>query len=133
MHYKLKHLWRVIKDFPSDLWWNLKNYYRWAPILWNNYDFDWAYMARIMEFKLRLMIENTDYWHVVGAEKSKREMQITAHLLKRLIDDDYQLPFNQPWSTKLQWKWTKHVDHLKKHDLEMLSKMLNTKMLSWWD
>jgi hypothetical protein len=65
------------------------NVIRWIPIVWNDNDWDWYYLSRVMEYKLRKMSKSfKEEGMCVGSEKRAKEMLICAELLKRLMKDD---------------------------------------------
>lgn len=82
LFYPLRNAWR-------DLCNGLRNLRRWAPVIWWDADFDWDFLAEIMERKLRWMAEDTRNWHVCGAELDRKRMLLCAELLRRLRDDEY--------------------------------------------
>lgn len=136
--------------FRYDLPRGIKNYWRWRRIIWEDCQWDWETLARIMEFKLRLMAKATDDWHVMSASRSKRQMLIAAHILKRLREDNYdpyvvQFPGDpEPCLIKGFGDWMKpdrqmtrlsckRADMQAKNELELLGKILVKHMRSWWD
>jgi len=57
------------------------NIIRWTPIIWDDADFDWAYLARIMEYKLRRMSKTIGDGYIANAERYSRQMLICAAIM----------------------------------------------------
>ncbi len=126
-------LWpRIVWSACEDIWHGIKNIFRWAPVIWFDADFDWEYLAEVMEYKLRRMSKRAgDARIVVGWNSTARQTLICAELLKRLREDDYcerakacGLPDGAVY---------RHASSNQKHDLQYLGKILSRHMLSWWD
>ena len=79
--------------------------------------------------------------NLVRSEQTAKELLIVAELVKRIREDEYvfnkgymefvqkehQLPKNKAKS------FYKLVDRNRKADLELLTKILKRKLLTWWD
>lgn len=100
--------------FAYDVYSGIKNIIRWTPVIWNDQDFDWAYMASIMEYKLRRMHKLfKTHGHHINSEKDAQKMLICAELLHRLIEDNHDKQSNQ---------------YCKDFGI-----LMGKHMLSWWD
>lgn len=111
-----------IKSCVGDVFRGARNVIRWIPVIWDDFDWDWAPLARIMEYKLRRMSRLFANGNHVGCEKDSRRMLICANLLKRLADDDYfdpQHPYN--------WR------HRANYDREYCFKLMSKHFCDWWD
>jgi hypothetical protein len=87
---------------------------RWTPIIWKDRDFDWEYMADIIEYKLRRMNKFFEtYGNRMDSTKQAREMLIAAELLRRIKSDD---------NPKMTSEYCR-----------MLGRLMGRKMLTWWD
>lgn len=75
---------RFIPGFARDIYWGVRNLWRWLPVIWRDQDFDWDALAEIMRVKLLWMAEDTKTWHVVGADKNRKQMLICADILRRI-------------------------------------------------
>ena len=66
----------------------VKRLYIWAPILWQDRDYDYTYLLRIMSFKISLMRKeiSTNNRHTSAMETAK-QMRLTELYLNRLADD----------------------------------------------
>lgn len=102
-----------IKYFIYDIIRGISNIVRWTPIIWSDRDFDWAYMARIMEYKMRRMSKCFTHEICTNDKKKSKELLICAELLKRLIEDD---------------NFKMNPDYM-----DQFSKIFNKKFLTWWN
>lgn len=121
----LSHIW-------YDLSYGVRNVLRWIPVIWFDRDWDWSYLASIMEYKLRrsARLELT-VGHHVTSKNDGRQMLICAELLKRLQKDEYFKTLNKPFGqsrdrVKLSIKQAKA-------DQALLGKILGKHLTSWWD
>ena len=100
----------------------IKNLIRWAPVIWDDEDFDWEYLAKIMKVKMRWMSSQAHEWGGVDNEKMARELLICAELLKRLRGDDI--------SDSRFW----YIHHTRmKEWQQMLGRMIGKHLRCWWD
>jgi hypothetical protein len=139
-------------------YWRLSNVIRWLPTIWNDQDFDSAYMWTILQKKFEHMEKffNSEYSYHVGSEKHAHEVWICKLLCERIIAEDYPTPWDAIWQRHLEhesWeefikllntplsdvqskaleRGVKHKEYLKKQDKEILCKMLIKYSGSWWD
>ncbi len=135
------HNLRNIRDFfRYDVPQGIKSLIRWFPIIWKDRDWDWVFLAKIMEFKLRGMSKNfKECGHHTRSEKDAYQTLLCAALLKRLINDTYfeDLGGDEPnWYQLPEYKrkWIiKHSQNMQKEDLRFLGEILGKYMLHWWD
>jgi hypothetical protein len=81
----IPNLWVLLKSIKQ----GIVNIIRWIPVVWEDNDWDWYYLSRVMEYKLRKMSKSFKKEGVsVEADKCAKEMLICAELLKRLMKDD---------------------------------------------
>ncbi len=82
--------WANLMTMYRNLYHGIANIFRWAPIIWFDQDWDWSYLATIMEYKLRRSahLEETTGHHV-GSLRDARNMRTCAELLHRLQEDNY--------------------------------------------
>ena len=104
-------------DIPN----GIGNLVRWFPIVWRDRDWDWDYLAEIMEFKFRRMSGDLKR---NARGNSARQCLICAELLKRLREDD----FGEPDSITYRL----HELRMKGWE-EMLGRMIGKHLMSWWD
>jgi hypothetical protein len=77
---------RMIKEF----WWNITNIIRWIPILWNNFDWDYAFLLDVMEYKLQRLYDGIN--HYQNHLYYKRDLfwiNISINLINKIKNDYY--------------------------------------------
>ena len=127
---------------------NIKRLIGWIPVLWNNYDFDGAYLLIVIEYKLKRMERLfREEGHCVGSGKSAQEMRIARLLIQRIVDDSYSdmaFDFKETgdmfmdcWFEKRpmvpkQKAW-EYGDRQKQQDLNYLCDYIKKHLFSWWD
>ena len=102
---------------------------RWIPIIWFDADFDWEYLAALMEAKLRWMAADCDRWPTARAELDKRQMLVCAALLKRLRADDY---FENAERSMPGPVAAKHAHQMQQSDKLYLGLVLGKHLNYWW-
>ena len=113
-----------------DIRYGVVNLIRWAPIVWFDADFDWEFLATIMEYKLRRMSAGFDKSDVtVNSKRHAQQMRICAELLKRLREDDY--PFRDP--REHDKAWAEHWSYMSNQDKRYLGLMLGKYLNHWWE
>lgn len=102
-----------------DILYGIKNLIRWFPIIWRDRDWDWVFLAEMMEYKLRRMSENLNK-NVRGEDA--RQCLLCAELLKRLRADDI--------SDKRLW----YIHEIRMDEWQkMLGRYLGKYLRNWWD
>jgi hypothetical protein len=123
-----------LKRFFSNLWW-------YKSILWNDYEGDWEPTLRILQRKLvrgnrrglRFSFEDEEY---------RRETATCIALIDRICEDDYisyvqgsgfafDVKYGQS-QTHCTNKFT-HCEQMQQQDMDLLFKILNRKLRTWWD
>ena len=123
-------MWRKI----IRLWYNsthgIRNIIRWIPIIWDDHDWDWVFLAQIMEYKLgRMAIEIGDRGHHLGRERNAKQMRGCQHLMKRIIADEY----HENAQKGHPYKYVQHGMMMEKQDLEYFGKIFGKYFRHWWD
>jgi hypothetical protein len=117
----------------NDLKFGVRNLIRWFPIIWRDRDWDWCFLAAIMEFKLRRMSMCFKYHgHHVGNERHARQTLICAELLKRMRINDYYKQADRIFPDRGR-RWADHIHVLERHDQEYLALMIKKYLRHWWD
>lgn len=100
--YWFKYWWNL----PYDTWAFLKRVYEYAPILWDDRDWDYAHLLILLKYKLRRMrpvIENG-----IGAHSNLRSIEI--HQAEVMIDNVFEDPDDE-WSLHHdQWHQNKDLN-----------------------
>lgn len=128
-----KTFFRNVKSIVEDLFWYVpRNMIRWAPVIWRDADFDWSFLAEIMEYKISRMAEGFEkYGHHIGSEKSARRMRVCSHLLRRLIKNEY---FKNTDKGFPRYKYSgTEAGKLAKQDEELLFTIMRKHWRGWWD
>lgn len=106
------------------------NIIRWIPVIWSDRDYDWAFLARTMEYKLRRMSKLFEHGHHVLAHRDSRRMLICAELLKRLHTESYVCHHSGRPITKAS---VQRDDMIGVYYQEYLGKMIGKYLRGWWD
>lgn len=127
----------TFRTFNKNVWWifyslrrGINNIIRWTPLIWEDEDFDWEFLADVMEWKMRKMSRYfKEYGHGVGSDRRSRELLICAELLRRLIKDDDRDLEKSIMNRKIS---TRHMARMKEWQ-EMLGEKIGRKLYTWWD
>ena len=112
-----------IRAYCRDFYYGVQNLVKWLPLIWHDRDWDWEYLAKIMEFKLRNMSKGfARYGTHSRADKDARDTLICAELLKRLIAD------NDDGITVFK----NHIERMESWEKEF-GRIIGKKMRYWWD
>lgn len=120
----------ILRDL---FWYGPKNLIRWAPVIWLDADFDWSFLAEVMQYKLDRMAKGFHKWgHHTRAEKDSRRIKVCAHLLRRLIEDKYSdnAAAGFVYGTKA---WADEWKHVAEQDEELLFTIMRKHWRGWWD
>lgn len=132
----MRQLWDKLATIYSNLIHGIQNIFIYFPIIWIQRDWDWDYLSRLMEFKLRRMSRLfSEHGHLANSDRCARQTLICAHLLQRLREDEYMLnnmPLRSSYEELPGWQWHKHVESLVRQDQELLLKTFKH-FRSWWD
>jgi len=81
MNYRIKRFYRKIKNILS-----------WMPILWENYEWDYVYLLKIIKKKLELMEDfylHSEQAYSLDSEKTADDIREAIAILDRMIECDY--------------------------------------------
>lgn len=108
-----------------------KNIIRWIPVIWNDRDWDWDFLAGIMETKLNWMAKSSTSWWSGHSDVHGRQMRVCVQLLHRLREDDYvENAFKRFGESKFAYK---HAMAQSKEDQRYLGVILGKYLNHWWD
>lgn len=116
-----------------DTIYGFSNFIRWFPIIWNDRDWDWNYLAQIMEFKFgKMAISIGDNGRHIGCEKTGRQLRICQTLLGRLREDNYwdQAKKVHPFNFRNQ---SKLAQYQAEQDKKYLALLISKYFDHWWD
>ena len=131
----------------------------WIPVIWKDRDWDYDFLLKLMEVKIRKMKKFFEEDGVaIHSKKELKEMGIASGLLKRLREEDYTRylhnKHDEKWG-RLELKNNRiernnvpeekreierkefkdimdHEDYMVKQDLDYFCKMFK-KVRRWWD
>jgi hypothetical protein len=114
-----------IVDLLRDTKYGLTNFWKWRKVIWNDRDWDWAYLYQAIEFKLLEMAKlHRKYGICVNAEEMAADMEKAARLLRRIYEDDYY--------PDEEWNYEKSR-FMQQADLYNFAKLFRDKSMTWWD
>lgn len=63
---------------------------QWLPLIWEDRQWDWTYLLRVMQFKMRLMRRYHERWRRHSdVEYTIHRLRTCELLIERLLNDDY--------------------------------------------
>ena len=119
--------------FIFDIYYNIKNgiknLWTYRKVIWNDRWYDYSFIFKLLEFKLKDTIKNWDNAHYVGAHFTKLRMQV---LLNRI--EEYQTNLDN----LQEMYFTKKIDRkeylkLKEELLNKTWKSLGRNITRFWD
>lgn len=60
----------------------IKNFWKYRKVIWKDRWYDYSYILKLLEFKLKDTIENWDNTHYVGSEFTKLRMQVILNRIE---------------------------------------------------
>ena len=124
-------------DHFQDIYYGIRNIVRWTPVIWFDADFDWCYLAEIMEYKLRRMSKVFETGHHLHRERDAHQTLICAALLRRLMDEPYFDNADARFATDGRPKhrnraWADHIRMQNEQDMALFLKTFRH-LRNWWD
>ena len=116
---------RIARAALNDVRCGVRNIIRWIPVIWGDQDWDWYFLAKIMEWKLRRMHPVFKHGCHIGSNRDARRILICTELLKRLIADEHIEPITRP-------NVLRHNQRMSEWQ-EMLGRYLGKHLREWWD
>lgn len=145
---------------PTRIYRKISNIVRWIPILWNDVDWDYASLYRVLHQKIKFMrVTHEQYHHHTDWEEVVVQMKTAEDCLFRLLKDNYA---EKEWSAYHEKfprgdRWIKLADggrqmesiseeqsdqmrktfeleeSLKQRDLETFASTFVQHVRGWWD
>lgn len=109
-----------------------RNVWRWMPVIWMDADFDYAFLLRVMEFKLRKLSSCLENGHHTDGQRYGRQTLIAAALCKRIREDKVYWKNAEVWPENGPHQ-SHHARSTQKQDQEMLGKLIGKYITHWWD
>lgn len=154
---KLQNIWLFIPDLVytikvADIWKYFRNLYLFHKALRKYRSWDYSGLLLFMETATKDMhLCHKNHGHLMRSEDTAKELLIVSTLLKRIREDNYidevqgykytegkmfGGEFYQKANTLPIIKaknFYKMRQAVKKNDLDLVCKLINTKLNSWWD
>lgn len=138
----LEHVYYPIRS----VYWGICNIIKWAPLIYNDRDWDQYYLLKMLEFKFKNMAEcQLESANHIGYERTAKELKLAAEYCRRLNDDSMFgegiFPTSHkrksifgndlvPSYNKLQYDMMR----LRRNNMKVeLGKLLARKLDTWWD
>jgi hypothetical protein len=135
-HVPYRWHWTTVGRNVRSIWWQLvvgvTNLFEWMPIVWRDRDWDWVYLAKVLEFKFARMEQRERCGHHLSSPRHARQLMVAKNLCRRLIADEYQDIAERRFgeTRRHTYRW---MEGLIKTDQELLGKILGRHLREWWD
>jgi hypothetical protein len=132
---KVRNVWEF---FRYDIHQGVGSLIAWWPLIWNDRDWDHAYLLDILALKLRRMSDlQRDYGNGVNHMRYSRQLLVCSVLCKRIRDDNYYEEAEKAFGKSRDknghhWYITMAMAN-QKHEQELLGKMIGKYISYWWD
>jgi len=75
--------------------WQIKNVFRWLPIIWKQYDFDYNYSLEVFKFQLQKQAEflESDRAVTLCAKDKAKRIRTVIKLMEKVYEDDYSMEY----------------------------------------
>lgn len=154
---KLQNIWLFIPDLiytirVADIWKYFRNLYVFHKALWHYRSWDYSGLLLFMETATKDMHEcHKNHGHLLRSEDTAKELLIVSTLLKRIREDKYTdevQGFNHVEGKMFDGEFYQKPNTLpsinadnfykmreavKKNDLDLVCKLMKTKLFTWWD
>ena len=86
--------------------------------------------------------QHSKHGHLVGSDKTAKQMKVAAALIKRIREDEYHNNLNKVFSCRNKtadigsfhdFSYNPKADLLRKQDLQYLMKFMEKHLFGWWD
>ena len=137
--YQLHRLWTDISYPFRRVVWGIKNLWKWFPIIWNDRDWDHAYIEYLLLTKLQSMYNrfsdpHKTYvdWNTKHAAKALKALRICITILERRRSSFYVGLWDSD-KEELTDEIMIKVDYTEQRDWKLLHKLMEQYMEYWWD
>ena len=94
---------KQISYYIKRKWWQIKNVFRWLPVIWDQYDFDYIYAIEVFKFQLLKTTEFLEGPEATGSSSSYRAKRIKT--LIKLMDKVYNEEYACEYQDKIKEKY----------------------------
>jgi len=86
---------KKIKYFFKRKFWQIRNVFRWLPIIWNQYDFDYNYAIKVFKFQLNKIADFMDSENAWGVSSKQDAMRIRniIKLMDKVYSEEYSMEY----------------------------------------
>lgn len=76
-------------------YWQIKNVFRWLPIIWKQYDFDYMYSIDVFKFQLQKQAEflESNKARTVSAKDRAKRIRTVIKLMDKVYDEEYAMEY----------------------------------------
>jgi len=87
---RMRLFWDDIKNIPHNTRAGIINMWKWRHVIWNDRDYDYAFIYDVLEFKLRNQMRYMKKRNrFVSTPLSVEQMELACELIKRIRNDHY--------------------------------------------
>jgi hypothetical protein len=124
-----------LNDSFRNLRYGVANWLAYASLIYQDRDWDWTYLLRLLELKLRRMAQHEDEhsYHTTAAFDAANQRKAAA-VIRRLTEQGFDYHDNarrSPFNSDPADRYVA-VDRSQKQDLEYLTGLLRKHLRSWW-
>jgi len=75
--------------------WQIQNVFKWLPIIWNQFDFDYSYAIDVFKFQLQKTSDylNTDKALTMSAKDNHKRLQTIINLMDKVYNEEYGMEY----------------------------------------
>lgn len=118
-----------------DLVGGLKSIIRWLPVIWRDRDWDWCYLAKLIEVKCTRIAKVMEVGYPENGNVAASQLREVARLLARVRANNYREEIFGPITTQSAWLDDPDYPGYKDYNCEHLkpdgSKVSNEEYLGW--
>ena len=142
--------------------WQIKNVFKWLPIIWNQYDFDYSYALEVFRFQLSKIADylESESACTKNSKYNAQRIRLVLKLMNKIDEGDYAYEFLEkirksygpdaldinkymkykyeewPNSDKIHKEYSEgFIESYKKDEKanELVWKILSRNIKNWWD
>lgn len=92
----------------------IRNLIYWAPIIWQDRNFDYVYLYRILRHKIKAMSDSIPDWYRVDNEEVQESMDLCVKILDDLLNDVHEqkaFDAHEEIFGKAKWEFSPSKEH----------------------
>jgi len=152
----LTHCWYDLRN-------GVKSLIRWLPIIWFDRDWDWSYLAKLIEVKCTRIAKVMENGYHENGNLAATQLCEVARLIRRVVQDEYLGEISGPIITNAEWiespnypgyteyhcehfrpdgskvsqeeyfGWVKAANQARNQELRVAMQIISNHLLEWWD